>query len=542
MQTLARLIRAPQAGVGDGGAAAQHMGRACARRKAGALRLLALLALGAHAAAAAAAPPADLEALAWAFRFTHSEAHSSPLVPPLQRTLVRMQQRAASGPAEKGLCVDECGEVERLTFWGSPDPKEEDPEMWVTPRNATGLYSGKFCRLRRTLQPLYDACLHVRKGGSGAAYWHDHLGTYWRGMNTSECVRRPAPGKPSEEVVCRQDSGHFSANDEAWLRIARPFVAEELRAAPEGELLAAQAVRGAPSLDRLLLLARLACLSDSPRDAGSDADGGDARAGLSGLQVLVVGGGPVGLMTAVHARLTGAAVTVWEKREVAHRTRDNVVDASESDRSTPEHPGSLTLLENIGLLHLGISGMWVRPRFLRATKTRVAQYTHTPGFVPGEENEWELLHSLKELEYALQKVSLLLGARLEQAQLVSWHVDHSGPTPRYTAQGRSGGRGAPGGGGGAGDMQLPVDVLVGADGENSRVRGLANITAMMPQARIRMTRKCASEAKDILRSFLFPSLSLSLSLSLNFGFQGVVWLFFVVFWFREPVQGLGFRV
>ena len=131
------------------------------------------------------------------------------------------------------------------------------------------LYPGKFCRLRRTLQPLYDACLHVRLGSSGSSYWHDHLGTYWRGMDTSACVRPPKIGEPSEEVVCHQDSGNFSANDEEWLRIARPFIAEELRAAPKGALLAPQAGRGAPSLDRLLLLlARLACLSDTPPAAG----------------------------------------------------------------------------------------------------------------------------------------------------------------------------------------------------------------------------------------------------------------------------------
>ena len=131
------------------------------------------------------------------------------------------------------------------------------------------LYPGKFCRLRRTLQPLYDACLHVRLGSSGSSYWHDHLGTYWRGMDTSACVRPPKPGEPSEEVVCHQDSGNFSANDEEWLRIARPFVAEELRAAPDVALLAPLAGRGAPSLDRLLLLlARLACLSDTPPAAG----------------------------------------------------------------------------------------------------------------------------------------------------------------------------------------------------------------------------------------------------------------------------------
>ena len=32
----------------------------------------------------------------------------------------------------------------------------------------------------------------------------------------------------------------------------------------------------------------------------------------------------------------------------------------------------------------------------------MAQYAHTPEYQEDEENEWELLHSIKELEYALQ--------------------------------------------------------------------------------------------------------------------------------------------
>jgi hypothetical protein len=93
--------------------------------------LIVLFVLGLHATeAATAAPSADLEALAWAFRFKHYVAHTSPLLPPLQRTLARMQQHVALEPAGNGLCFDECGQVERLTFWGSPGP-EEDPEQWA---------------------------------------------------------------------------------------------------------------------------------------------------------------------------------------------------------------------------------------------------------------------------------------------------------------------------------------------------------------------------------------------------------------------------
>jgi 2-polyprenyl-6-methoxyphenol hydroxylase-like FAD-dependent oxidoreductase len=62
-------------------------------------------------------------------------------------------------------------------------------------------------------------------------------------------------------------------------------------------------------------------------------------------------------MTALQARLSGMRVTVWERRSLQERTRDNVVDASESDRNDPQHPAALTLFENIGLLYLGMSGM-----------------------------------------------------------------------------------------------------------------------------------------------------------------------------------------
>ena len=243
------------------------------------------------------------------------------------------------------------------------------PESWAASRQGNSLYPGKFCRVRRALQTLYDACVHLR-GGSGASWWHDHLGHFWRGMNTSTCVRAPKSGAAKRWLACNDDSRVFSAYDRQWLDVARPLIARDLLRAPHGEALASQARSGAASMDRLLLLlARLACLtSDARRSSGS----GEWRAPLSSLDVLVAGGGPVGLLSAVQARLTGANVGVWEKRGLLPRTRDNVVDASESDRSSPEHPAALSLMENVGLLHLGLGGMWVRPRFLRASAEQVA--------------------------------------------------------------------------------------------------------------------------------------------------------------------------
>ena len=354
----------------------------------------------------------DLESLAWDFRFKHGLAFKSPLLAPLQRTFERLQAHLSEQPAslgdattnQQGLCVDECGAVTRLTFWGTPSASwdgsaGEEPETWPHPLMHDDAHSDPIpratCRLRRSLQPLYDACLHVRPDGS--AWWHDHLGLFWRGLNTSACIRPPKPGAALNESLCRADTREFSPNDNAWLALARPVAADEL--SPLGAALAAKALGGAaPSLDRLLLLlGRLACLR---QDAASEQ--GASPQAMAALHVLVAGGGPVGLMTALQARLAGARVTVWERRKLHPRTRENVVDASESDRSEPWHPGSLALMENIGLLHLGIRGMWVRPRFVRSSKDRVAQYAHTPLALAVEENEWELLHSLKELEYVLQ--------------------------------------------------------------------------------------------------------------------------------------------
>ena len=75
----------------------------------------------------AAGTMSDLEALAWHFRFTHGAAHSSVLLPPLQRTLHRMQEHVAANlgqawgevkEGQLGLCIDECGAVEvGLGLW-----------------------------------------------------------------------------------------------------------------------------------------------------------------------------------------------------------------------------------------------------------------------------------------------------------------------------------------------------------------------------------------------------------------------------------------
>jgi hypothetical protein len=98
-----------------------------------------------------------------------------------------------------------------MPFWGEPR-EGATPESWAASRRGSSLYPGKACRLRRALQPLYDACLHLR-GSSGQSWWHDHLGLFWRGMNTSSCVRAPKKGAPKRWLACHDDSRLFSDYD-----------------------------------------------------------------------------------------------------------------------------------------------------------------------------------------------------------------------------------------------------------------------------------------------------------------------------------------
>ena len=147
-----------------------------------------------------------------------------------------------------------------------------------------------------------------------------HRGRYWLGCDLSAKKHMPSQG-------CTADSLVFSENDLRWLAKLRPLIAAELGDAS----LSAQALSGvSPSLDRILLLcARLACL------------GASAAGASSSHEVLVVGGGPVGLMAAIQARLVGlSSVTVWEKRSLHLRLRSNVVDLSESGGCHKRGPGA----------------------------------------------------------------------------------------------------------------------------------------------------------------------------------------------------------
>ena len=364
--------------------------------------MLLLLVLSASATAASAK---GVEELAWDYRFVPTAHHDSPLLGPLQRALVGMHNHLSSAGKDHKLCEDECGMVQRLYFfWWDMEPETCGP----LDQNKS-LYAGKYCRLQRTLQPLYDTFLRVDLERGGYAFWHDYMGNFWRGMDTEACVRLADVNEP-----CKADSSRFTAYEQNWLDIARPLIANELRKLSGGQELASEAMAGAASLDRLLLLlARVTCLAQNAREGADAPSTSSSQKGSEGGNVLVVGAGPVGLMTALQARLSGMRVTVWERRSLQERTRDNVVDASESDRNDPQHPAALTLFENIGLLYLGMSGKWMRPRFLRGTALRASQY----GEQKDADTEWDLLHSIKHLEWALQKICLLVGVHLQQVEL-----------------------------------------------------------------------------------------------------------------------------
>jgi len=287
--------------------------------------------------------------------------------------------------------------------------------------------------------------------------------------------------------------------------------------------LSAQARSGAaPSLDRILLLcARLACLA-SPAHPSPD------------LNVLVVGGGPIGLMSAIQARLVGVpSVTIWDKRLLANPRRDNVVDMCESDRSAPAHPAALTLLENLGILQFGLTGAWSRslfPRYLHAMdkgdnpdmltwfKRSVREsfsWLRPPYEVRAAEagshartleNEWALKIEIREVENILYKLALVLGVHLnwetqfvdvlppENSETAAAPAAHSAPQVW-----RAVGRRVKGGGETAENVTAAVHVLVGADGEWSSVRERCGFELITPEVRLKMSTYCAARARDNLQ-------------------------------------------
>jgi len=401
-----------------------------------------------------------------------------------------------------------------------------EPDPWLWPHNESA--GGTFCRVRRALAPLLAAGLVTDEEGN--AVYLAPRGRYWKGC-------RLTGGVPREG--CTQDSRHFSEHDRAWLDELRPLIASELaddegcaRVRPTCRMrrmrcmrlcdvemtrdaclyvcahvfsvvlaaLAAQARTGAASsLDRILLTcARLACLA---RSAHQSPD----------LKVLIVGGGPVGLMSAIQARLVGvASVTIWDKRSLDTGMRANVVDVSESDRSSPAHPAALSLLENLGILHWGLSGAWSRSLFRRYLHPVDNEADETGAHAEMLENEWALKIEIRQLQHALRKLAMLLGVEVHAAtefvDVLSADNAATAGTPdaqelqRTAPQGwRAVGTRVQGTEGVAENITAEMHVLVGADGEWSSVRERVGFELITPEVRLKMSAHCAARARDHLQ-------------------------------------------
>jgi hypothetical protein len=197
----------------------------------------------------------------------------------------------------------------------------------------------------------------------------------------------------------------------------------------------------------------------------------------------------------------------------------------ESDRSAPAHPAALTLLENLGVFHFGLTGAWSRSlfkRYLHAMEKdnnpdiltwfprRVREYfswLRPPHEVRGAEagshaealeNEWALKIEIREVENILYKLALVLGVHLHSA------TEFVDVLPPENSEGaaqvwRAVGRRVKDGRETAENVTAVVHVLVGADGEWSTVRERCGFDLITPEVRLKMSTYCASRARDNLQ-------------------------------------------
>ena len=408
-----------------------------------------------------------LEHIAWTFRFERSP-YDSRILLPLQKTFKDAVQLTHANHAL--ICIDECGPIKRLRMWGTPI-KNVDPWFWPHSQNSS-------CRLHKAMAPLYDVSLQVDYKEGGKSWFRAHQGRYWKGCDLKP---RPKDTSTSSDSTCQNDSSVFTNNEKKWLTLLRPIVATHLHTLniiPDSTAATYSSQTEepciAPSLDRLLLvIARLACLSAANDETKQPAV----------QNVLVVGAGPVGLMTSIQARLTGSThVTVWEKRSIRTRQRTNIVVLSESDQTHPEHPAALSLLENIGALQIGMQGTYRLPHFTRFYHEHSAVNDEDSG----GEFQWALKLQIRNLEYTLQKITAILGTQLiPHTEFVRW--EHDGTN--WIAVGQQSEHAA---------VRLPVDVVVGADGEWSNVRTQGNFYIRNPKAWISLPKHCLLDAQDDL--------------------------------------------
>ena len=281
-----------------------------------------------------------LEAASWSLRFNSSAAiASSPLMPALQHvfeSLTKMRQSHVPP-----LCVDSCGQMLPMADLSWRLRSTRSKETLLQPLDTWRDH----CRVRSTLRPL-------RRAQNRTAWLIMHHHRFWRGRYNEQGEQQPSGSEGYDEYEL------------LVLRLARPLAAEAL------QLTSPSVAAESPSLDRLLLTsARLACSTSpiysskarevmSARGAGDESSGGESAAAPPRADVLVVGGGIVGLTTAIAARLAGAPVTLWERRALEARTRLHMVDLHELYDVEEGRSGALVLAEALGLFQIGLTGFW----------------------------------------------------------------------------------------------------------------------------------------------------------------------------------------
>lgn len=426
-------------------------------------------------------PVIRLQAAALALRFNESAAVStSPLMPALRRIF---DLASGSRSAQPEICTDSCGPIPTLAGL-SMSLSRERPTSYLTRRLDTWR---EHCRVRAALAPLRPA--HERNP------WlkiHHHY--FWRGRY----------GKDGR----RQRSG-YDAHEETVLRIVRPVAAEVLG-------IYAGALAISPAFDRLLLATvRLAC-SASPATPAAPTERGEAPR----ADVLVVGGGSVGLMTAIAARLAGAHVVLWERRAQEARTRLHMIDVHELYCVEDGTSGALALVEALGLLDFGLRGFWEPLWHRRDSSGRVVAAAY------GEDGHDELregdinvdtddYHWIVNLQIATLERALLFAAAVSGVNLydlttfVAYHPPSS-VARRWTAVGcptavnskaittrsdaeigirhrhgtgpgtKNGVHTDTGGGTASECVNASFDVLVAADGTRSSVRAFAGVEMVQP--------------------------------------------------------------
>jgi len=159
-----------------------------------------------------------------------------------------------------------------------------------------------------------------------------------------------------------------------------------------------------------------------------------------GMNVVIVGGGPGGLCTAIEAALLGADVMLVEKR--AHVSRNNVLKLWPS---TVEY-----------FLSLGLKSF--HRQFGNTGSDKIA---------------------IRRLQIILMKVALLCGVRLEiGAEFLGFSAPAVGSSDSWSVRLRRDGSDSPSR---RQMLCVPCDALIGSDGENSKVAKLAGFNAKMVQ-------------------------------------------------------------